>query len=81
MTEEQAIERIDAAIRRTLPRPHLWSDAPAKAAWNEIKAIAREDEQRVRLEATKAVRELSGTYYAPNLPIWATKDDYKAAQQ
>ena len=46
MTEEQAIERIAARITQDVackPIVNDWDLACAKAAWNEIKAIACEE--------------------------------------
>lgn len=49
MTEEQAVERIEAAIRI-----HSFSRTQAEAAWNEIKAIAREDREVRRVVGKRA---------------------------
>ena len=46
MTEDQAIERLEIAIASNMwckPTNLDWNRHCAKAAWNEIKAIARED--------------------------------------
>ncbi len=46
MTEQQAIERLTAKVMQTAPLNAMlpaWSKDVAKVAWNEMKAIARED--------------------------------------
>lgn len=49
MTEEQAIERLTEAIYQAVIADEKWvCDDLAEAAWNEIKAIAREDAARCR---------------------------------
>ena len=70
MTEEQAIERIEAAIRRGFdPSADLIALVPKEAAtsaWNEIKAIARED--RVTIKFLKGRSLLNGDGTSTVLP-------------
>lgn len=48
MTEEQAIERIEHAIGELMPGLYrIQLEYAANAAWNEMKAIAREDKRVV----------------------------------
>ena len=74
MTEDQAIERI-AAILRSFDRERvdasIWADEEelrdkAKAVWNEIKAIARED-------MTPAYHARYDVYVWPNGRVTADK--------
>ena len=65
MTESEAVHRIEAALIRH-DASKCFNKQDAWAAWNEIKAIAREDQQQARLKAAKAVGELM---IAPTAPM------------
>jgi hypothetical protein len=58
MTEEQAIERIDEALRKVLP-DCVWTHRIARVAWDEIKAIVREDALTLRLPPADEAQGMS----------------------
>lgn len=66
MTEEQAIKRIAAAIR---PVTGVISRKAGQLAWNEMKAIVREDTKRQdNLIAEAVYRDRHELYWMPEEP-------------
>lgn len=55
MTEEQAIERIGRAISQQLGDVPTWCRVrEARAAWNEMKAIAQQDTAPINMESFRS---------------------------